>query len=63
MRFWPTQGHQALLAAQREAWAALMTEVDEFIRKNDYRFQHEPRGDEHDAWLRALDALVGVFEE
>lgn len=55
----PAAGYQALLAAQREAWSALMAELDEFIRKNDYRFQHEPLGDERDAWLRALDALVG----
>ncbi len=55
----PAAGYRALLAAQREAWSALMAELDEFIRKNDYRFQHEPMGDERDAWLRALDALVG----
>ncbi|MBN1920116.1 MAG: hypothetical protein JW892_02630, partial [Anaerolineae bacterium] len=56
----PAAGYRALLTAQREAWSALMAELDEFIRKNDYRFQHEPMGDERDAWLRALDALVGV---
>ncbi len=55
----PAAGYQALLAAQREAWSALMAELDEFIRKNDYRFQHEPMGDERDSWLRALDALLG----
>jgi len=40
-----------------------MVELDEFIRKNDYCFQREPMGDEHDARLRALDAAVEVFEE
>ncbi len=55
----PAAGYQALIAAQREAWSALMAELDEFIRKNDYRFQGEPMGDERDSWLRALDALVG----
>lgn len=59
----PAAGYQALLAAQREAWSALMAELDEFIRKNDYRFQHEPMGDERDSWLRALDALVGMSGE
>lgn len=56
----PAAGYQALLAAQREAWTGLLAELDEFIRKNDYRFQHEPVGDERDSWLRALDALVGL---
>jgi len=59
----PATGYQALLAAQREAWSALMAELDEFIRKNDYRFQHEALGDERDAWLRALNALVGMSGE
>lgn len=58
--FGPAQGYTALLAAQREAWTALMAELDEFIRKNDHRFQHEPMGDERDSWLRALDALTGL---
>ncbi|HOC20590.1 MAG: hypothetical protein GYA30_05625 [Chloroflexi bacterium] len=56
----PAQSHTALLAAQREAWTVLMAELDGFIRKNDYRFQHEPMGDERDAWLRVLDTLTGL---
>lgn len=63
MCLWPIHYHQALLAAQCEVWAALMVELDEFIRKNDYCLQREPMGDEHDARLRALDAAVEVFEE
>ncbi|CAN5630359.1 hypothetical protein BH24DEI1_BH24DEI1_11940 [soil metagenome] len=34
-------------------------ELAEFIRKNDYRYAHEPSGDERDSWLRALRALGG----
>lgn len=56
----PAAGYRALLDAQQEAWVGLMSELDEFIRKNDYRFQHEPMNDERDSWLRALDALVGT---
>ncbi len=36
-----------------------LAELDEFIRKNDYRFRDEPWGQERDAWLRALNALAG----
>jgi hypothetical protein len=49
-----------LLEAQRAAWQTLMGEMDEFIRKNDYRFRHEALTDaEADSWIRAIDALVG----
>ena len=39
--------------------AQLKQEMDEFIRKNDYRFQHEGFGAEGDRWRRALAWLVG----
>jgi hypothetical protein len=33
---------------------ALIAELEEFVRKNDYRFRDEPWGLERDAWRRAL---------
>ncbi|MBN2006930.1 MAG: hypothetical protein JXA21_26490 [Anaerolineae bacterium] len=52
--------HKLLLEAQRAAWQALMADVEEFIRKNDYRFRQEKLSDaEADSWIRAVDALVG----
>jgi mRNA-degrading endonuclease toxin of MazEF toxin-antitoxin module len=36
---------------------ALQAELEEIIRKNDYRFRGEPWGPERDAWLRALHKL------
>jgi hypothetical protein len=51
---------EALLETQRRIWATLRGELQEFIRKNDYRFRDEPMGEEGDSWLRALDALVGL---
>ena len=33
---------------------ALSQEMSELIRKNDYRFSHEPWGDEKDSWTRGL---------
>lgn len=38
---------------------ALVAELDEFIRKQDYRFRSEGVGEERDAWLRAIRALGG----
>ncbi|MBK8984491.1 MAG: hypothetical protein IPM39_00175 [Chloroflexi bacterium] len=38
---------------------ALIAELDEFIRKNDYRFQHEGFNEEADSWLRAIRLVAG----
>ena len=37
---------------------SLKAELYEAIRKSDYRFRHEPIGDEKDAWLRAPGKVV-----
>jgi len=37
--------------------AALQAELEEIVRKNDYRFRQEPWGPERDAWLRAIRKL------
>ena len=53
--------YRLLIDVHRAAWQTLMGELDEFIRKNDYRFRHEKLGEtEADAWLRALDTMVGM---
>jgi len=53
--------YELLLRTQRRAWAQLMGELDEFIRKNDYRFADESMTPEEGAsWTRAIDALVGL---
>jgi len=49
----------ALIGAQREIWERLVAQLSEFVRKNDYRFCHEPMGVEGDAWLRSIAALSG----
>lgn len=48
-----------LVAAQREIWQRLNRELEEFLRKNDYRFQGEKFGAERDSWLRAISAVSG----
>jgi hypothetical protein len=49
-----------LRQVQLEHWETLIDELGEFVRKNDYRFQHEPVGREGTAWLRAVDAASGT---
>ena len=48
-----------LVAAQRAIWSRLNDELEEFLRKSDYRFQKEPFGAERDSWQRALSAISG----
>jgi hypothetical protein len=51
---------ERLMVVQRSVWQRLVGELSENIRKSDYRFRDEPRGDETDAWLRAVAVLVGA---
>ena len=48
-----------LYAVEGRNLAALIDEIREFIRKNDYRFSHEPFGKERDSWHRAIKKLTG----
>jgi hypothetical protein len=48
-----------LVAAQRAIWSRLNDELEEFLRKSDYRFQKEPFGAERDSWQRAISSLSG----
>lgn len=53
---------ETLLTIQRSKLEALRAELDEFIRKNDYRYAGEGFGKEGDAWLRAIGMVVGRAE-
>jgi len=50
---------ETLRRVQIAHWESLIGELGEFVRKNDYRFQHELVGKEGTAWLRAVDAVSG----
>jgi hypothetical protein len=50
---------EALVQAQRAIWERLIGHLSEIIRKSDYRFQDEPRGEEVGGALRAIAALSG----
>jgi hypothetical protein len=53
-----TEG-ETLRQWQLAIYKDLRGELDELIRKHDYRFRQEPVGSEADAWLRAVARLVG----
>lgn len=49
----------SLIDPQVARYHIMLHELDEFIRKRDHRFCHEPMGDEGDVWLRVMNAVVG----
>ena len=50
---------ERLRDAQLAVWQRLADELDEFIRKQDYRFQSERSGAEGDSWSRAIGLVAG----
>ncbi len=54
---------EALVNAQRAIWEQLTDQLREIIRKSDYRYQNEPRGEESGASLRAIAALSGARQD
>ncbi len=48
-----------LVTFSKETLAGIQAGLNELIRKNDYRFQHEPVGEEKDSWKRAISLIVG----
>lgn len=51
---------QAVLGAQQAHLQTLQDELQEFVRKLDYRLARQPYGREGDAWRRAVALYVGV---
>ncbi len=52
-------GLRNLLECQRSCVQRVLEEVQELLRKHDYRFSDEPRGDEMTSWRRAAELCVG----
>ncbi len=48
-----------LIREQMRKLDELARDLDEFCRKQDYRFRHEPMSRERDAWLRAAAVMTG----
>src|SRR5262245_7068148 len=54
---------RALAARQAAIWRRLEADLDEFIRKHDYRFKGEAFEGERDVWRRALQLASGWYDE
>jgi hypothetical protein len=54
-----TKARTVLVEMQRERMEALLSELEEFCRKHDYRFSSEGFGSESDSWSRAIRTMVG----
>jgi len=52
----------AIKAAHLTIWRDLIGELDEFIRKQDYRFADETIGAEGTSWSRAIDLVSGTWQ-
>lgn len=50
---------QVLFTCQRLCLQRLLDEIQEQIRKHDYQFRQEPRGEEMTAWRRAAELFAG----
>jgi hypothetical protein len=51
-----------LFAIERNHLTGLWDELQEFIRKHDYRYSDEPYGPESNSWIRAIRKLTGAKE-
>jgi len=56
----PANDLAPLVEAQIVVWQRLHGELEEFIRKSDFRFRDETSGVEKDSWRRALEAVSGA---
>lgn len=52
---------QWIVEDHRRRLRELLTDLEEYIRKHDYRFSHEPYGQERDAMVRGTAALAGSW--
>ncbi len=52
-----------LVACQKESTQALLHELEEFCRKQDYRYARESLGKETDSWRRAIETVAGFVTE
>lgn len=53
---------ETLISHWADKLRALGGELEEFLRKLDHRYAHEPKGEEQTSWIRAVEAFVGLQE-
>lgn len=50
---------RSLVQCQQICLRGVLGEVQELVRKHDYRFEYEPRGNEMTSWRRAAELCAG----
>lgn len=50
---------EILIQKQAEVLRKLNSDLEEYSRKLDYRYSHEPKGEEQTAWIRAIRFFAG----
>jgi hypothetical protein len=53
------ESYKQIVAAQQATWGRLEHQLDELVRKSDYRFSDEPLGEDGLSWLRSIAAISG----
>lgn len=53
------QTAKILIQKQTEMLEKLNRDLEEYSRKRDYRYSHEPKGEEQNAWIRAIRFFTG----
>jgi hypothetical protein len=48
-----------LLDVAAEKFTQLFGDLEQYVRKHDVQFQHEPMGPERDSWVRVIEQTVG----
>lgn len=63
LRYAQGEVRQWLVEDETQRWQHLRRQLQEVVRKHDYRFQLEPWGNETGSWRRAFHKLYGVAIE
>jgi hypothetical protein len=50
---------ETLIQKQTEVLRKINSDLEEYSRKLDYRYSHEPKGEEQTAWIKAIRFFVG----
>lgn len=55
----PPEAVETLIQKQTEVLRKIDSDLEEYSRKLDYRYSHEPKGEEQTAWIKAIRFFVG----
>ena len=59
LKFASPETAEVLIQKQADILRKLKSDLEEYMRKTDYRYAHEPKSDEQTAWIRAIRFFAG----